>query len=57
VAWQQLADSEPSGEADEARRLSVEVLARVVVGRMRDDVRHVLFGASRNLIVTPPPLA
>lgn len=32
VAWQ-LAHSEPWGEAEDARRLSVEVLARAVVGQ------------------------
>lgn len=47
VAWQ-LAHSEPWGEADDARRLGVEVLARVVVGQAGDTVRRALLGAPRS---------
>jgi hypothetical protein len=47
VAWQ-LAHSEPWGEAEEARRPAIEVLARAVVGRAGNDVRRVLLGAARN---------
>jgi hypothetical protein len=47
VAWQ-LTHSEPWGEAEDARRLAIEVLARAVVGRAGNEVRRVLRGATRN---------
>jgi hypothetical protein len=46
VTWQ-LAHSEPWGEAEEARRPAVEVIARAVMERMGHDVRLVL-GLVRN---------
>jgi hypothetical protein len=46
VAWQ-LAHSKPWGQEEDARRLSVEVLARVVVGQARNEVRRVLLGSPR----------
>jgi hypothetical protein len=47
VTWQ-LAHSESWGQAEDARRLAIEVLARAVVGRVGLDVRRVLLGAVRN---------
>ena len=47
VTWQ-LAHSEPWGEAEEARRPAIEVLARAVVAGAAKDVRRVLLGAIRN---------
>src|SRR5262249_45078929 len=47
VSWQ-LAHSEPWGEAEDARRPAVEVLARAVIDRAGKDVRRVLLGAIRN---------
>jgi hypothetical protein len=47
VTWQ-LAHSEPSGEAEDARRLAIEVLARAVVERAAHDVQRVLVGTPRN---------
>ncbi|PYM65950.1 MAG: hypothetical protein DMD79_03895 [Candidatus Rokuibacteriota bacterium] len=47
VAWQ-LAHSEPWGEAEDTRRLSIEVLARAVVGQARGEVRHLLLGIPRH---------
>jgi hypothetical protein len=45
VAWP-LAHSEPWGEAEDARRLSIEVLARAVVSQARDGVRRALLGVT-----------
>jgi hypothetical protein len=47
VAWQ-LAHSEPWGEAEPARRLSVEVLARAVIGEIRGRVGRVLLAVPKN---------
>ena len=47
VTWQ-LANSESWGQAEDARRPAIEVLARVVVGRASNDVRRVLLRAARN---------
>ena len=47
VAWQ-LANAEPWGEAEEARRLSVEVLARAMMGKAREEVRRVVLSVPRN---------
>src|SRR5262245_13124290 len=47
VTWQ-LTRSESWGHEDEARRLAIEVLARVVVGRAATEVRRMLLGGVAN---------